>query len=305
MDDHSPIATERLLLAPLRQDHAKALHDVMRDPLAMRFWQEPPHQSPAQTDDMIAALIAGSERAWALTPREGGEAIGLVYYLGNPGPPGMGYILHPRAQGRGYMTEAVRAALRYGFEELDYDRVELWIDARNLTSQRLAERAWFKRRAAFQQKYAHDPEAHQKIVYGLLIEEWRAQGAPQALRAGRAHGVTPILPATDVRASAEFYRDRLGADVAFLFGQPPTYGAVSFSPWSASGAVIHFSAAAKEAIALVTLFLNVGPGIDELAARFRAQGVAIVEPPSSKPWGRREFAIRDPDGHLLRFGSPS
>ena len=25
------------------------------------------------------------------------------------------------------------------------------------------------------------------------------------------------------------------------------------------------------------------------------------EPPTSQPWGLREFALREPDGHLLRF----
>jgi hypothetical protein len=27
----------------------------------------------------------------------------------------------------------------------------------------------------------------------------------------------------------------------------------------------------------------------------------VVEAPTSQPWGLREFAIREPDGHILRF----
>ncbi len=27
----------------------------------------------------------------------------------------------------------------------------------------------------------------------------------------------------------------------------------------------------------------------------------MIEPPVSQPWGLREFAIREPDGHVLRF----
>ncbi|RYZ07901.1 MAG: VOC family protein, partial [Comamonadaceae bacterium] len=31
------------------------------------------------------------------------------------------------------------------------------------------------------------------------------------------------------------------------------------------------------------------------------RGVDVIEPPVSQPWGLREFAIREPDGHVLRF----
>ena len=41
---------------------------------------------------------------------------------------------------------------------------------------------------------------------------------------------------------------------------------------------------------------------DRLHGLYRERGVAIVEPLESKPWGMREFAVADPDGHMLRFG---
>jgi len=41
---------------------------------------------------------------------------------------------------------------------------------------------------------------------------------------------------------------------------------------------------------------------DRLHALYRERGVAIAEPLESKPWGMREFAVCDPDGHCLRFG---
>jgi catechol 2,3-dioxygenase-like lactoylglutathione lyase family enzyme len=34
----------------------------------------------------------------------------------------------------------------------------------------------------------------------------------------------------------------------------------------------------------------------------RLRGVTIAEPLEYRPWGMREFAVRDPDGHVLRFG---
>ena len=41
---------------------------------------------------------------------------------------------------------------------------------------------------------------------------------------------------------------------------------------------------------------------DFVYAVCREHDVPIEEPISSKPWGMREFSIRDPNGHLLRIG---
>ncbi len=45
-------------------------------------------------------------------------------------------------------------------------------------------------------------------------------------------------------------------------------------------------------------------GIDELYADVTSRGAAVLSPPVSEPWGTREFGIRTPDGHRIRFGEP-
>ena len=49
------------------------------------------------------------------------------------------------------------------------------------------------------------------------------------------------------------------------------------------------------------LRIHVGRDLDGLFARYREAGVAIVFAPISQPWGLREFAIREINGHTLRF----
>jgi catechol 2,3-dioxygenase-like lactoylglutathione lyase family enzyme len=43
-------------------------------------------------------------------------------------------------------------------------------------------------------------------------------------------------------------------------------------------------------------------GIDELHAEFVANGASPTQAPTDEPWGMREFAVRTPDGHRIRFG---
>jgi catechol 2,3-dioxygenase-like lactoylglutathione lyase family enzyme len=45
-------------------------------------------------------------------------------------------------------------------------------------------------------------------------------------------------------------------------------------------------------------------GLDQLHQEVVARGAQVVSPPESEPWGMREFSIRTPDGHRIRFGEP-
>lgn len=51
----------------------------------------------------------------------------------------------------------------------------------------------------------------------------------------------------------------------------------------------------------LTLYVRVDDA-DALHARYASRQADITEALGSRPWGMREFALRDPDGHLLRFG---
>jgi uncharacterized glyoxalase superfamily protein PhnB len=42
---------------------------------------------------------------------------------------------------------------------------------------------------------------------------------------------------------------------------------------------------------------------DDLAAEWRSAGVE-VHPPEDTAWGQHEGAMVDPDGNVIRFGSP-
>jgi RimJ/RimL family protein N-acetyltransferase len=55
----------------------------------------------------------------------------------------IGYWVRQRFAGQGYITEAVRGVAQFAFETLGARRVEIHCDARNVRSQRVAERAGF------------------------------------------------------------------------------------------------------------------------------------------------------------------
>ena len=46
-------------------------------------------------------------------------------------------------------------------------------------------------------------------------------------------------------------------------------------------------------------------GLDQLHQELSARGAQVVSDPEDQPWGVREFSIRTPDGHRIRFGEPT
>lgn len=304
MNSSATITTDRLVLQPLTVDHAPALYTVYSHPEAMHYWNTPCHASVDATRTMIEDMSHARACWWAIRHQEDSRVIGAVGYLGNQGPPGMGYILHPAYWRQGIMREAVRAALDFGFDQLGLDRVELWINDDNLPSQRLAEQIGFTRRGRFRQKYDHYESSHEKLVYGLLRAEWRSAQPTEGRRGPLVYSLQPILAVTDVAATAAYYRDKLGFTIAFLFGEPPTFGAVSLHEWTGEGAHIQLSEVDMLTPPQVGLYLFAGPAIADLYARYRAAGVQVERDLADQPWGMREFAIRDCNGYLLRFGLP-
>lgn len=44
--------------------------------------------------------------------------------------------------------------------------------------------------------------------------------------------------------------------------------------------------------------------VDRLYEEVAGRGAEMLSGPSTEPWGLREFSIRTPDGHRIKFGEP-
>jgi len=132
--------------------------------------------------------------------------------------------------------------------------------------------------------------------------------APRLGTLHQFHGVQPVLPVSDVTRAARWFCGVLGFELDFIAGEPPSYARVKHVPApgdaSAGGPVFLrlWQCGAREARPWRgEIVIHVGHDLDGLHATYLKRGVAVVEPPASQPWGLREFAIREPDGHVLRF----
>ena len=113
----------------------------------------------------------------------------------------------------------------------------------------------------------------------------------------------PILFVRDVPASAAFFKEKLGFEIDFLYGNPPFYGSVS-----RGGACLHLRCvhepnfvelAAREGyLILATIEVSY---VRALFEEFRERGVAFAQTPTKQDWGGTDFHVRDPDGNVISF----
>ena len=136
------IRTRRLLLRRARPVDLGAMHSILSDAEAMRYWSTLPHAEIGQTrawlDDMIAAPAAESDD---FVIERDGEVIGKA---GCWRLPEIGYILHRSAWGHGYATEALTAIVAHVFENHAIPEIIADVDPRNAASLALLAKLGFR-----------------------------------------------------------------------------------------------------------------------------------------------------------------
>jgi RimJ/RimL family protein N-acetyltransferase len=144
--------TTRLVLEPLRPDHARGLFEALADPLVGRFIGGPEVTTLDELEVRIAHLLAGPADACAEAWHNwvvllGGTIIGRVEATLHDGIGEIGYVFGPRWWGQGYASEAVAWLL----EEMRHAGVaEAWatVDPINEPSARLLRRVGFEESVA-------------------------------------------------------------------------------------------------------------------------------------------------------------
>ncbi len=177
------LTTERLILTPwqVTMEDAEGLYAYAKHPEVGPNAGWAPHESVEQSLEIIRDLFAPS-MSWAIREKDG-TIVGHISLDDDKrredvNSREMGYNLAFECWGKGYMTEAAKAVMDYGFEELGLVVMSICTGPDNKRSQRVIEKCGFKfegiQRRAYH-IYNGTPEGFDRdnLVFSIIREEWQ------------------------------------------------------------------------------------------------------------------------------------
>jgi len=119
----------------------------------------------------------------------------------------------------------------------------------------------------------------------------------------------PQLFVTDIKASCDFFTAKLGFAIVFSYGEPAYYAQVKrdgapLNLRHVDRLVIDPGLRDREELLSVSFTVATADEIELLFLEFQAAGVTFFQTLRKKPWGARDFIVKDPDGNLLLFAGP-
>ncbi|MCI9438711.1 MAG: GNAT family N-acetyltransferase [Lachnospiraceae bacterium] len=177
---YKSLETERLILREWRLEDAEDLYEYAGNPEVgpMAGWT--PHSDRAYSLEVLKRYRESGD-IWAVALRETGKVIGQLrmYPDENRGKYVAKYISYALSAdywGQGLMTEAVKAVIRYAFEEEEgIDLLSVFHSPDNARTRRVIEKCGFTFEITLKDAYAgYDGQVCDSVCYSLLREAYFA-----------------------------------------------------------------------------------------------------------------------------------
>lgn len=179
------IETARLLLRMFSQDDLDDLSRIYADADVMKYLSG--HSlTREETSGWLKYFLDGWENYgfgwWAVVLKESGELIGHcgLQFIHVTPEVEVTYGLAKTYWRVGLASEAARACLRYGFEDLKLDRIYALADPGNIGSHRVMERVGMKYDKT--EYYKDDLYEGDLIYYVMASRDYQVDGSPYCLR---------------------------------------------------------------------------------------------------------------------------
>jgi RimJ/RimL family protein N-acetyltransferase len=113
------------------------------------------------------------ETKWFFIEKKDGTKIGTIGHFTHGKLWTIGYSLLPSERNRGYCTEAVKIMVDYLFLSQDIARLQARTIVGNKASQRVAEKAGFKKEGTIRKSFFTKGEWRDMLLYSILREDWK------------------------------------------------------------------------------------------------------------------------------------
>ncbi len=171
------LETERLILREIVEHDWPHIHTYtsMPEVTAHTAWgPNTEEDTRAYVQDVIRMRLTKPREGYELAivlKKEGLLIGGTGLHLVDQTNAEIGYVLHPAYQGNGYVTEACRALLHFGFKELGVHRIYAKCRPENPASERVMQRIGMQREGLLREHWFYKGAYHDSALYSMLDRE--------------------------------------------------------------------------------------------------------------------------------------
>jgi [ribosomal protein S5]-alanine N-acetyltransferase len=173
------LETERLILRKWEISDLDDFYEYAKNPNVGPNAGWGPHEDKETSMKILQSFIEQDE-VWAIIYKENGKAIGSLGLHAdkrreNVNGKMVGYVLSEDYWGKGIMSEAVKAAIKHGFQEMNLDVLSVYHYTYNNRSRGVIEKCGFKYEGTL--RYAskiYDGTVYDSACYSILREEFIA-----------------------------------------------------------------------------------------------------------------------------------
>jgi [ribosomal protein S5]-alanine N-acetyltransferase len=169
------ITTPRLLLRKTTPEDVNELYYLRSSEVVMKDIDRP---RPKSTEDIlqliekIQNMIANNEGIeWAITLAGDHTFIGTISFhrlIKEHYRAEVGYLLHPAHHRKGIMSEALKAVVAYGFNNMGLHSIEAQVTPGNIASEKLLETHGFVKEGYFKENHFKNGKFIDTAIYSLL-----------------------------------------------------------------------------------------------------------------------------------------
>lgn len=175
---------QRIYLRPLELGDEPPLRRWINDPANWKTLNRFLPVNEQREREFIEGLYKSSEKiALGIVVRQDDRLIGVTGFarvntVNRSGT--FGLLIGDRGyQSRGFGTEATRLTVRYGFEELNLNRIALSVYATNERAIRAYRRAGFIQEGCLRQAFYRNGRYHDELCFAILRSEWERQATQE------------------------------------------------------------------------------------------------------------------------------
>ena len=174
------IETERLLLRRIDKNDVDEVLALRSNPETMKYIPRPLAKSIEEAFEHIAMIedkiMNNIGINWGISLKGNPKIIGIIgHYKISPENhrAEIGYMSLPETNGKGYMSEAIKAVVAYGFQQMNLHSIEAIIDPENIASEKVLQKNGFVKEAHLRENELWEGKFRDTVIYSLLKSNWK------------------------------------------------------------------------------------------------------------------------------------